>query len=106
MKMPLQFHINVVPAKNVGQSIDPAACFFHAALSKSKGQWTVVIAGKADESGSMLLKFFFPHRAFAFGRAQLHFRNQTAEILISGTRRDEQGKAKCTTEAQRHRGID
>ena len=53
----------------------------------------------------MFLQFFFPHRAFAFGRAQLHFRNQTTEVLISEAGGDEKWKAEFTTETRRHGGI-
>src|SRR5580704_14106279 len=105
MKMTLQFHIDVVPAKNADQLLHAAAPFFHATACESKSQWTIVVASKADQSSSMFSQFFFPHRALAFGRAQLHLRNQAAEVLISEPGRDKKRKAKFTTETERHRGM-
>ena len=74
-------------------------------MSEGKSQRAVVVAREADQSGSMFSQFYFPHCAFAFRRAQLHFRNQATEILISNAGRNEQRKTKFTTETQRHRGI-
>src|SRR5208283_6060904 len=50
MKMALQFHVDAVMAKNVRQPLDPVARFFHATVSESKGQRSVVVAGKANQS--------------------------------------------------------
>jgi len=60
--------------------------------------WTVepeyaVRLDPALESVGMLLQFAFTDGALTFLRAQLHLRNQTAEILISGAGRDEERKA-------------
>src|SRR5271165_824382 len=53
MKMPLQFHIDVVPIKNIHQPLDAGARFFEATVSESQGQWPVVITCKADKSGGV-----------------------------------------------------
>ncbi len=62
-------------------------------MSESERQWSIVAAGKADQSCGMLLQFVFAHRAFAFGRAQLHFGDQAAEILVAEAGRDKKRKA-------------
>jgi hypothetical protein len=40
----------------------------------------------------VFFQFFVADRTFAFFRAQLHFGNQAAEILIAGARGDQEGK--------------
>ena len=101
MKMALQFHIDVVRAKNAGQAFHRAPSFLHAALSQRGGKWTIIAAGEADQPGSMLLQFVFADGALTFLRAQLHLRNQMAEVLVAGAGRNEKGKAKPAMEAQR-----
>ena len=46
----------------------------------------------------MLFQFFFLNCAFAFFRAQLHFGDQAAEILIAGAGGNEKRKTEFTTE--------
>jgi len=93
MKMTLQFHINIAVAKNAGQAFHRAPRFFHAALRQGSGEQTIIAAGETNESIGMLLQFAFTDGALTFLRAQLHLRNQTAKILISGAGRDEERKA-------------
>ncbi len=94
MKMALQFHVNIVVAKDAGQAFHRASCFFHAAMSQRGGQRSVIAAGQADQPGSMFLQFLLADSAFAFLRAQLHFGDQTAKILVAGAGGDEERKAK------------
>src|SRR5713101_5096558 len=93
MKMSLQFHINVFLAKHIGQAFDRASRFFHTASGQRDGQRTVIAASKADQSAAMFLQFFHADCTFAFLRAQLHFGNQAAEVLVAGAARNEEGKA-------------
>jgi hypothetical protein len=53
----------------------------------------------------VLFQLFFTDCAFAFFRAQLHFGDQTAEILIARAGGNEQRQAEFTTETLRHGGI-
>ena len=93
MKMALQFHIDIVAAKDAGQAIHRAPRLFHATTSQRGGEWAVIASGQADQPGSMFLQLIFANRAFAFLGPQLHFCDQAAEVLVAGARRDEKGKA-------------
>jgi hypothetical protein len=105
MKMPLQFHVNVVVAKDSRKPLNMSTRLFHAAVRKRMDKRTIVATSQTNEPSGMFLQFFFPRCAFAFGCAQFHFRYQTAEILVAETRLHQKGQSEFTTEARRHGGI-
>ena len=53
-------------------------------LLQGCGEWAFVAAGEADQSFGVLFEFLCRDCAFAFLRAQLHFGDQAAEVLIAG----------------------
>ena len=94
MKMALQFHIDVAVAKDAGQTFHRATRLLHPTLRQRNGERTIIPAGEADQSGRMLLQFFFANSAFTLLLcAQFHLCDQAAEILVAGAGRDEKGKA-------------
>ena len=63
-------------------------------LRQRYGDRTIIPAGETDQSGCMLLQFFFADSAFTLLLcAQFHFCDQATEILVAGAGRDQQGKA-------------
>src|ERR1700736_5585592 len=67
--------------------------FLHATLAQSGRKWPFSASGEADETMCVIFQFFFSDCAFAFLSAQLHFGDQTAEILVAGAGSDEERKA-------------
>ncbi len=93
MEMALQLDIHIAAAKNSNQLLDLLAGFFDAAMLQSGGQRPVRAAGQANEAVGMLFQFFLLDCALTFLRAQLHFGDQSAEILIAGAGGNEKRKA-------------
>src|SRR5882672_8210904 len=97
MKMPLQFDINISITKTLGQTFNRASRFFHSTISQGGSYGAVVAASQANKSASVFSQLFLANRTFLFPRrAQLHFGDQAAEILVAGARGDKKRKAKIS----------
>src|SRR5437868_8564823 len=83
MEVALQFEVNIPASENIYHAIEHFSALVHPAASKRFSQRPVFIAGKADETCGMILKFVFEHCAFIFLGTQLHPSEQAAQILIT-----------------------
>jgi hypothetical protein len=90
MEMTLQFDVDVADGRNISnQLLDLLASFFHAAVPcKAVGQRTIRASGQADNDRGHVLPVLPSGKpcTFAFFRAQLHFGDQAAKVLITGER--------------------
>src|ERR1700722_16745404 len=105
MEMALELYIHVAATKQPNQLLDLLAGFIDAPMLQGGCEWTVRTAGQADKAMGVLFQLFFTDCAFAFFRAQLHFGDQTAEVLIARAGGNEQRQAEFTTETWRPGGI-
>ena len=89
--MPLQFEINIFPAKNIRQQLGLPARRFHAALRQGRAHGTFVSARKANQAGGMRGNFRHAGGAFALAAlAQFVAGDEPAKVLISSSRLGQQ----------------
>jgi len=102
MEMTLQLDIDISAAKYSNQLFDLLALPRCRMLQTRPA--AIRAASQADEAVGMLFQFFLLNCTLAFLRAQLHFGDQAAEILIAG-REETTEEGELTTETRRHREI-
>src|SRR5271166_509077 len=97
MKMTLQFDVNIGWAKNLHQSLNGCAGRLWPSLRQSGSQRSFFSAGQANQTISIFNKVLTRRDgSFFASHAQLHFRDQAAQVLISSTRSDQQRKPETT----------
>jgi hypothetical protein len=93
----LQLDVNVFPSEDANEFFGGAVGFVDPAAGESGGERAIVAAGQADQSVGIIGDFV--HRRGGdglrarldrdLGRAQLHARNQPAEVLVAGAARNQ-----------------
>jgi hypothetical protein len=87
--------------KNFRHTFNCAPRFFHATTCQGSSQETVIAASEANEPGSVFSQLVLANRSFLFPwSAQLHFGDQTAEILVAGASRDQKRDTKRISDFQ------
>ena len=74
--MPLQLDVDAVAAEDADQAIEQAADAVPPAVERGA-------AGQRDQPGGAAVQLLERQRALAFRRAQLHARDQPAEIPVA-----------------------
>ena len=94
LEVALEFDVDIFLPKDADEFVKLVACFVDSASCESSGERSLVAACEADQAVRVLFKFFAQNRAFPLlARAQLHFGDQAAEILIARAGGDEERKA-------------
>ena len=93
VEVALQFDIHIAASEYAMSCLDLLASFFHAAMLQGSCQRPIGAAGQANQTVGMLFQFLFLNCAPTFFRAQLHFGDQAAEILITRAGGNEERKA-------------
>ena len=75
-EMPLQLDVDAVAAEDADQAIEQAADAVAPAVERRA-------AGERDEPAGAAVELLERQRAFAFRRAQLHARDQPAEVPVA-----------------------
>ena len=73
--MPLQLDVDAVAAEDADEAIEQAADAVPPAVERRA-------AGQRDEPGGAAVQLLERQRAFAFRRAQLHARDEPAEVPV------------------------
>jgi hypothetical protein len=89
--MSLQFHVNIVRAKDRDETLKQVAATGYTAFLQSMRKRAMVIAGQADQPFRVAFQFIESHGrdGFLLG-SQLRSRNQAAEVLVAGTSLDQE----------------
>ena len=107
MKMSLQFDVNIrlaktESAKNLRQALHRFERRLRPTMRESRRQRSFLPASQADQTIGVLTKIRARSASSFFAAsAQLHFRNQAAEILISSARSHQQWETTFTTRLRR-----
>ena len=86
-EMPLQLDVHAVAAEDADQAIEQAADAVPPAVERGA-------AGERDQPGRAAVELLERQRALAFGRAQLHPRDQATEIPVALGAFAEDGQAR------------
>ena len=93
MKMPLQFDVNIRLAKYFRQSLHCFESRLRSIFRERRGQRSFISTSQANQTIGVLNKIRTRRAGSFFApNPQFHFRNQAAEILISGARGNQQRK--------------
>ena len=85
VEVALEFDVNILGAEDGDELIDLFSGFLCAALLQGCGERAFVTAGKADQAFGVFFEFLCRDGALAFPSAQLHFGDEPAEVLVTGT---------------------
>ena len=92
-EMPLQFDVHIFAAERAAKLLHAFDGRVHPALRQSMRQRAFVAARQADQAAAHRGDFFGLDASLPFSRAQLHARDQAAQILVALARFDQQGIA-------------
>ena len=104
MEVPLEFDINIIPAKHGAELLHHVDRAPDSPLGQSMRQGTFFSARQANQSLRLRRHLFRESITFSFFPSQFHLRDQPAKVLITGARFDEQGIAPALR--GRHFGAD
>src|SRR6266576_4560344 len=85
VEVALEFDVDILRAEDGDELIDLFSGFLYAALLQGCGERAFVTAGKADQAFGVFFEFLCRYGALTFPGAQLHFGDEPAEVLVTGT---------------------
>ena len=85
VEVALEFDVNILGAEDGDELIDLFSGFLCAALLQGCCEWAFVTAGEANQAFGVFFEFLCRDGAFTFLGAQLHFGDEAAEVLVTGT---------------------
>ena len=92
-EMPLEFNINIVPAKHGAELLHAVDGRFDPSSRQGIRQGALFSARQANQPLGLRRHLFRKSMTFGFFPSQFHLRDQPAKVLITCTRFDQQGIA-------------